>query len=340
MSETSQETISQNGLKDLESGKKITLSAMVKNTIEVARYVKQAKEEDRIYPAGAVSLVGIKAVFPERFEGKSLAERDDVLFFSHLVILGVAVNDVVDIIPVMREAGGQQSTIEKTFKLWKKVHSLVSGQIDADPQKTSERNDLVQSYQREVLFLEREARLHSAEWPLEEVIRYRELVNAVGLVHSAAAILPYPDIGTHARAIPKQELSVDSLAKKYKWLTANNPQTEAERRLATLFNLAMTTQVIDDWYDVEGDRKLKLTTIGTIIDSTSTNHNQGEKRIKELRNNYLKRAIDNNSTKIASMGVVHFMVLLKECQKRWPKMFGGIRENLPQSEAFFAESAP
>src|SRR3990167_11210137 len=90
----------------------ITFKGFAEGTVETLRFYRS--HGDKMTPAGAISLIGMKAAFPERFSNEQLLQNQNFIFYNCLVWLGVEVNDAVDINPKAREEG-KQEMVERIF---------------------------------------------------------------------------------------------------------------------------------------------------------------------------------------------------------------------------------
>lgn len=297
----------------------ITAKGLVKATLESA---KLHRDKD-VHLLGAIALVGMKAAFSERFSNKQLRNDPNLHFFNAVVWLGVEVNDAVDIIPKAREDENQE-VIEDIFSSWKRILRASKNTAGA----SEERNNILTNYQREILFLEKQVREGDEEHSLSEIRTYREAMNAISVVHNAAALLGSEALEGRLDTINKSELSPEKLKDKYEWLVYGDPRNDTEKRLCALYNLVMGVQVIDDYCDIEDDRKLGLHTIATELLENVSDKSFAEDVIKEHAEAYFRKAEKFGVTKRAWKGMKYFFKTLKNLQKIFPDTAGGRRERL------------
>ncbi len=310
---------------ELKPEGKVTFRGLCGATLDAVRLYRS--DPDKINPIGAMTLIGMKAAFPERFTYEQLRSNPNLKFFTHFAWLGVEVNDAVDIIPQARREERQEA-IENVFSWWKKAIRHTRAEADLSPEESAQKRQLMRDYQREILFLEKLTReTPEADWNLEKTIRYREVMNAISVVHNAAALLGNEALPSRLNTIDKGNLSWEALEKKYSWMVDGKPENETERRLCALFNLVMAVQVIDDWYDVEDDKKLGLHTVATQLIREEGEINRVEVEARRLTNNYFKRAELYGATKMAGMGLEKFMITFKKLLRRFAHR-AGRRERL------------
>jgi hypothetical protein len=165
--------------------------------------------------------------------------------------------------------------VENIFKSWKGVIKTTR-QI---PGYSQEQDQLLINYQREILFLENQAKGSGEQSTLGDVRNYREMMNAISVVHNAGALLGSENLPTHLYTIDKGDLSWETLRDKYDWMLNNNPQNDTERRLCTLFNIVMGIQVVDDYCDLRDDKRLGLKTMATELLKDNPSKEAAEQRV-------------------------------------------------------------
>lgn len=301
------------------NGKDITLTGLAKATIDTVKLYKSGD----VQPLGAYVLVGMKAAFPERFSNTQLREDSNLEFFNAVVWLGVEVNDAVDIIPQARRDQNQE-VVEDIFRSWKRVIRKAREL----PDYSEEQDQLLTNYQREILFLEKRARELGEQPSLEDIRSYREMMNAISVVHNAGALLGSESLSTRLNTIKKTDLSWETLKDKYDWMINNDPQNNTERRLCALYNLVMGVQVVDDYCDLTDDRRLKLRTIATELLKDNPGKEVAEQRITTDSENYFHKAEELGVTQRAWKGMRFFFQAMKGLQSRFPDKEGGRRERL------------
>lgn len=310
------------GQDELLPDREISFGDLSESTIET---IKLLRDGNKIRPFGALTLVGMKAAFPERFSEDVLSDNPNLAFFSAFTRLGIDINDAVDIIPHAR-AEGKKDVIEGIYRGWKKIIRDTVKEARLSPTEGDEKINLVRNYQREVLTIEKEAREES--WDkndLQEIIRYREMVNAVSLVHNVAALSGIQTFSSRLEEIDKRELSLETLFEKYRWIIQGKPENEAERRLCALFNLTMGVQVIDDWFDISDDKKLGLKTIALQLLDEKEGSVKTAFRLWQYADSYFKRSEEFGVSKNARHGTAGFFTLVKVISKVFPGI-GGRRE--------------
>jgi len=310
---------------DLQSKKEITFTGLSKAAIDTVRLYRS--DPDKMNPIGAITLVGMKAAFPEKFTNEQLRNNPNLTFFNYFAWLGVEVNDAVDIVPQAR-AEGQQEMVENIFSWWKTALRATQAEADLTPEDSMQKKQLIEDYQREILFCEGAIRETSdADLNLEKLIKYREVVNSISIVHNATALMGHEALPTRLETINKKDLSLPALEEKYSWMVNGEPETDTEEKLSALFNFAMGVQVIDDWYDVEDDKKLGLHTIATQVVAGEPTSDKAMKKIQEIADGYFDKAETYGATKTAGIGTKQFFTVLKTLIRKFPKG-GGRRERL------------
>lgn len=299
--------------------KNITFNGLAKATIDTVKLYRSGE----VNPLGALVLLGMKAAFPEKYSNAQLREDPNLDFFNAVVWLGVEVNDAVDIIPQARREQNQE-VIENIFKSWKGVIRKAREL----PDYSKKQDQLLTNYQREILFLEKRARELGEQSSLEDIRSYREMTNAISVVHNAGALLGSEALSTRLNTINKTDLSWETLKDKYSWMINNDPQNNTERRLCALYNLVMGVQVIDDYCDLADDRRLELRTIATELLKDDPGKEVAEQRITTDAENYFHKAEELGVTQRAWQGMRFFFQAMKGLQSRFPDKEGGRRERL------------
>lgn len=297
----------------------ITFKGLVSATIDTVRLYRSGD----VHPIGALVLIGMKAAYPEKFGNAQLRSDPNLDFFNTVVWLGVEVNDAVDIIPQAR-IGQNQEVVEDIFGTWKKILKAVRGVTGY----SEEKNQLLTNYQREILFCERMAREWRGEHSLEDIRSYREVMNAISIVHNAGALLGSDALPTHLDTIDKADLNWNTLRNKYDWIVNGKPQDDTERRLCALYNLVMGVQVIDDYCDLVDDRRLGLNTIASELLKDKPDKKVAEGRIRNDAENYFRKAEEFGVSQHAWMGLQFIFKTMKKLQSRFPDKVGGRRERL------------
>ena len=233
------------------------------------------------------------------------------------------VNDAVDIIPQARQTGNQR-IIENIFKSWKKVIRITK----EIPGFSEEQDQLLTDYQREILFLESHAKEFGEQSALRDIREYREVMNAISVTHHAGALLGTEGLPTHMDTLSKTNLNWGTLRSKYDWMINNKPENETERRLCALFNLVMGIQVVDDYCDLEDDRRLGLRTIATELLRDKPDRDIAERRIAIDSENYFHKAEELGVTKNAWKGMKFVFQSMKGLASKFPDTLGGRRERL------------
>lgn len=309
---------------ELSSEGRVAFGGLSKATIDTLRLYKS--DPSSVNPVGALTLIGMKAAFPEKFSNEQLRNNPNLKFFNCLVWLGVELNDTVDVSPKAREIG-EQKLANHIFDWWKEAIRTARAEADVIPEESVQRRQLVENYQREILYCEKNAKESlEEEASLQRAVRYREMINAISLVHNAAALLGHEDLSSRLETIRKQDLSWEALEDKYEWVIDSKPKNETERRLCGLFNLVMGVQVIDDWFDVQDDQKLGIQTIATQA-LADEGPGQARTKIQELTNTYFKKAETFGVTKRAGKGIGSVFTNLKRLMRRFPSR-GGRRERM------------
>lgn len=268
----------------------ITLRSLTNATIDTVKLYRNGD----VNPLGALVLVGMKAAFPERFSNTQLRNDPNLDFFNAVVWLGVEVNDAVDIIPQARMSQNQK-VVEDIFGAWKKVLYISKG-VAGD---SIEKNQLLTNYQREILFLEKRVREMGDAQSLDGVRSYRQIMNAISIVHNAGALLGNAVLSPRLEVINKDNISWDTLRNKYDWITNGHPRNDVERKLCALYNLVMGIQVIDDYRDLTDDRRLGLHTIATELLKDDPPKTDAEERIKVDAEKYFHKAEEQGASQPA-----------------------------------------
>lgn len=317
----------------------ITFVGLAKATVDSIQLTRSHR--DKMTASGALALVGMKAAFPEKFSNQQLLQNQNLRFYNCLVWLGVEINDAVDINPSAREAG-KQEVVEKIFEGWKNALRATKVAAGLNPQETESSLQIMDSYQREILFVEKSIRERSEDHlNLEVITSYRELVNAISVFHNAAALLEQTELKQRQIEIPKQELSLERLQNKYEWLISGSYQSDTERKLIALFNSVMGVQVIDDWFDAEDDQKLGLHTFATeIVRNNNGNANTARKEVFGAAKYYFDRSEEFGFSKFARTGMDRVFRGMKKFQKLFPHRAGGRREKLlNEGESIITDSS-
>lgn len=300
--------------------------------IGLSELTKSAKEALELWGShdvqrlGALAIVGMKAAFPERFSNEQLRDNPNLYFFDKVVWLGMEVNDAVDMLPYARKV--HQETAEDIFRNWKHLirHSREKASETEEPEENIQ---LIENYQREILFCEKVVRETPEDMiDLEKVKQYREVMNAISLVHNAAALMGPSQLGNRMATIRKSDLSWETLIAKYSWVVDGNPQNDTERRLCALYNLVMGVQVIDDYCDLKNDRELGLRTIATEVLKDNPDKSEANRKINAEAEFYFEKAEDYGVTWGGRKGMKHFFKTLKVIQRKFPNIAGGRREKL------------
>jgi hypothetical protein len=297
----------------------ITFRGLAGATIDTVKLYRSGD----VNPLGALAIVGMKAAFPERFSNAQLRNDSNLDFFNGVIWLGVEVNDAVDIIPQAR-TDQKQVVIENIFGSWKKVIRVSRGVAG----ESEEKNQLLTNYQREILFLEKRARETGDTQSLEDVRTYRQVMNAISIVHNAGALFGSETLSPRLDTIDKANLSWDTLKNKYDWVINGKPQNDTERRLCALYNLVMGVQVIDDYCDLADDKRLGLHTIATRLLKDVPDSVEAERIIKADAENYFSKAEELGVSQPAWKGIRFIFTKLKGLQSRFPDKAGGRRERL------------
>ena len=247
----------------ISSKKDITFKGLSQATIETFQLLRT--HPDKMTYAGSITLVGMKAAFPERFSNEQLLRNKNFRFYNCLVWLGLEINDAVDIIPKARQEG-RQELVENIFQEWKLAYRSAENAADLDPDQLDSNLQIMENYQREILFLEKTIRdLPTNQIDYSSVCGYRELMNAIGVIHNAAALFGSQEISQRTFSIPKEDLSFNKIQEKYAWIINGSYANETERKLVALYNTCMGVQVVDDWNDINDDQYLGLHTFATEI---------------------------------------------------------------------------
>jgi len=301
----------------------ITFTGLTKSTLDLLGHHIRHKEN-----IGVASLVfvGLKTAFPERF--KTLDVNDpNVRFFGSIVWLGIELNDACDMLPQVRAEGNQEAANE-VFTCWKAVIRHSKAIVASGPDKEF-KEKLLSDYQREILAIERKARVNPDEWDLAKILRYREIVNGISVVANAAALLGEEALPRRLDSIDKADLSWETLEKKYSWLIDGKPATDTEKRLCALFYMMMGIQITDDWLDIKNDTRLELNTIATVVLKKQRGKPEFAIPILDhLSNSYWRKAKTFGVSKQAWISFNFLFEQAKKVSQRFPTKAGGKREIL------------
>lgn len=127
--------------------------------------------------------------------------------------------------------------------------------------------NIISSNVRELLFVEGDIRIarderHSVRF--DEVDRYRSLVNAMDLSSIIGILLGPGYLDNRFVDFSNEQLSMEKIEDKYRWITDSIHLTEVERPVAAIYNMCQAAQVIDDIQGYDLDIKLRVPTYATV----------------------------------------------------------------------------
>jgi hypothetical protein len=261
---------------------------------------------------GIALITGLISTFPEYLNYKNLNQTEEYKQLVAVTYLATQVNDYIDMHTVLNTTENKEK-LKKKEETWR----MTLEAIGFDKILSLEKTDLIRSYISGVALINEEAK-HDQDKSFKATRRYKELENAISLVHIAAIALGKDKIGINGLELDK-ELNIAEIESQYDWLLAGNPKNEVQRRLCGLFNIVMMTQIVDDTKDCKVDQKLGIRNLFVDADQNS--------KITEMWiSKYLTQAKKFGVTRLAFEGNKLFMNIYKDFQYQFPAIFGGSRE--------------
>lgn len=146
----------------------------------------------------------------------------------------------------------------------------------------------VGDYIRELCFLETWAK-NKDDWSADEVVVYRELVNAVSWMGILGVMYGKEFLAERRGRV--NHLSLGGIEGKYRWMTEGSQSLNKDERVAKLwFNVIMAGQVRDDIWGRELDDKYGLVSLAKL--------NSGD--LDKKRGGYMRKAEELGLTKTAA----------------------------------------
>lgn len=147
----------------------------------------------------------------------------------------------------------------------------------------------VGDYVRELCFMETWAK-NKDDWSADEVVEYRELVNAVSWMGVLGVMYGEEFLAERRKRV--DHLSLEGIKEKYRWMTEGSRSLNKEERVAKLwFNVIMAGQVRDDISGIELDDKYGVVSLARL--------NRGD--LDKKKSGYLHKAEELGLTKNAAV---------------------------------------
>lgn len=300
-------------------GSSIGFPGLIRATVEVATLKGKTKTN---LVAGTI-LVFLKSAFPEKLGNQHLQYPVLDCFWS-IPELGIIINDAYDVADYAR-ANGKKEAASDIYREWRNTLR----EIDTSAGSNEFINQLINSYQREIVHIERTAKDPKIVWNLGKAKRYREITNAISVVTIASILLGEENAPTpRLKQIAHSDLSWDSINQKYSWIIEGEPQSPTEQKLCALFNLVMAFQVWDDWDDLEYDNKLGLHTVATEIIKSGVSFKKSKKLMAKAADYYFQKSQEFGVSETANIVFKFLFGATKSLRKTFPQRFGGLRERI------------
>jgi hypothetical protein len=266
---------------------------------------------------GLTTLTALRAAFPEYTKFSILKEKQHRIdFFYAFNKLGIAINDHEDLLPYAQKSNNStlQESLTKGILLAKNRLNEIIQQSPQEDQKGMKEN--VESYIQEIQFLEHSVRENPQN--VKDIISYRELMNAINIIHYTKALLGSSiEISTiengRLQNTPTEKLSRKFLNDKYAWLIQGKYAHVTEKKLGALYNIVMGMQVIDDEIDVHADDQIDAPNIARCV---AENNPDSTKILHTLRDHYFSKAKQAGVSYASIISIKDAFIIMKKVMSK------------------------
>lgn len=272
--------------------------------------------------SGISAVAGFITLFPERINYQSLNKSPEFHRLCAATYIAVMINDYMDMQSHLNtpEGEGLKSTIEDN---WKKALEGIGFKKEMPESDRS----IIKSYMAGVTLLDDYERSHP-DRSTAGVIKYKDLENALSLVHCAALVLGPEEFDPDCLKT-YEDVTLDQIEEKYAWIIDRNPENEVQRRLCAILDVVMLTQTIDDQYDYKIDNKLQIRNIySSLLSECNGDQNLADERLEEIQEGLQEDAKKFGISHLATLGNKTVIKLIKTTQYAFPDKYGGYRERL------------
>jgi len=255
-----------------------TTKVQISFTRVLSRYVRSTFFFKKLGIAHTNLFGAIHTVNPS---DKPKYKKENTYLTTILIDYALALNDVYDFQKFASRS--KDSTVQRDYKIRKRY-------MKKQEKKLSESNNsVINAYIDEQNSFENWVGSQSDNyWNEETVKQARELMNAIGIVAIYVLLTNQPQLFEVISTNNLKKTPYPSLLNKYKWIFIGNPSNEHHNAIAILWNLALSSQILDDIHDESIDRVCGIPSFATVI--KKRNKKTQMQKLKKLSYAYLKKA--------------------------------------------------
>lgn len=262
---------------------------------QVTNFVKGREllhETRKIYSPGRVqtlALAGYLTIAPNEIEKSEFLKSPGRMKLVDILLLHqMAMNDRID----MEGKPGLEKTIAKIKEGEVKAKGFVFEQVEKLPEDERQKTrEILENLIKETEFIEGWVRLNKGRLTFDDVEKYRNVVNAIANCGISAIIFGESELGGRMGSI-KEDLSFESVYKKYDWVfLGRDYQNATERAVMISHANIMITQIDDDWLGREIDRSLNIPSFASAaLEECSHDEVSAKDFLREVKNGYIAKA--------------------------------------------------
>lgn len=269
-------------------------SGQIENFVRARKEIQDSTREKQPNRLQRGILYGLMTLIPDVVrESNYFGDPIRTLVVNNLITLQVRMNDRLDF-ENAPNSDRFESIVLETREGERAVREEIGQNIDllTPPERSAETRRIIDNATREVEFVEAYIAERRGSLSFLDIVRYRNLVNAISCCAVIATMLGPVYFSDRLGSIDSESISWQAVYTKYQWLFDGKPLDLVERTLMVIHNIVMASQVDDDWYGRYIDPILGVSSLYTAaaIETRGGSDPEINMLLQKMKRSYIRHA--------------------------------------------------
>ncbi|MCB9790090.1 hypothetical protein H6762_03845 [Candidatus Nomurabacteria bacterium] len=291
------------------------------------------------YDPGVVqeaAITGMLTIIPDIVhQSEILSSPERMAMVDKFVAFQSRFNDRVDFEGAGRD--GVSSLVDESRELEKKAWLEFEQSVEHLQDKEIILS-LVKDYIDETEAVERHIRLNRHRLSYDDVEKYRSYVNAIATVVLSSVILGDSFLDQSRTGHIDGQLSYEAVKSKYGWVVNGSPSKDSkqEKAVVIIYNMAMASQVDDDWWGRSIDQLLNIPSFASgALQEFGNDEERARQFLRGVKDSYVKQAQKHGLGIIPSKGMAALSGIMQRFAHVVAKKARRFTDRLPFREKAF-----